>query len=107
MTISQCIDPDMLLKSYDVSLEAISAKDSCGNAKALIPDVTTRRVQGEEPRKLLFVDTSKAYLHAPVMRTTYTSSCHLKWSSQDAVGVYARRCMGQERQRGAGNKNTR
>ena len=36
--------------------------------KALISDVATRRGQGRDPRKLLFVDISKAYLHAPVMR---------------------------------------
>ena len=35
--------------------------------KALISNVA-RRVQGKDPRKLLFVDISKAYLHAPVMR---------------------------------------
>ena len=34
--------------------------------KALISDVATRRGQGGYSRKLLFVDISKAYLHAPV-----------------------------------------
>ena len=36
--------------------------------KALISDVATHRGQGRDPRKLLFVDISKAYLHTPVMR---------------------------------------
>ena len=40
----------------------------------LISDVATRRVQGRDPRKLLLVDISKAYLHATVMRNDVASS---------------------------------
>ena len=55
MTGTPSIHPGTLLKSY------------CA-IKAPISDMVTRRAQGRDARKLLFVDISKAYLHAPVMR---------------------------------------
>ena len=70
MTKAQCIDPGMLLKSFDVSKEATPAKDSLRQCHPwrLISDVATRRGQCGDPRKLPFVDISKASLHPPVMR---------------------------------------
>ena len=52
--------------------------------------------------QVLLLDISKAYLHGSVIR----NDIYVELSSQDAVDACARRCMTQERHRGAGNKNS-
>ena len=65
MTRAQCIDPDMLLKSYEVS---IGGNTRDGLFAAMPPLEAIKALRWRDPRKLFHVDISKAYLRAPVVR---------------------------------------